>query len=82
MIISEHVKEDHNKYKMCARIFLNEKSQFYTVEPVLFMLVRDKLKHHENGKKLPWEHVIGCWDVKLCLLKYVTITTATMATVT
>ena len=35
IIISEHVKEDHNKYKMCARIFLNKKSQFYTVEPVI-----------------------------------------------
>ena len=47
-----------------------------------FMLVRDKFKHHENCKKLPWEHVIGCWGVKLFLLKYVTITTVTTATVT
>ena len=30
IVICEHEKKDHNKYKMCARIFTNEKSQFYT----------------------------------------------------
>ena len=34
-----------------------------------------KKKHRENCKKLPWEHFICCWGVKLFLPKYVTITT-------
>ena len=39
-------------------------------------------KHHENRKKLPWEHLIGCWGGKSFLLKDVTIITVTTATVT
>ena len=43
---------------------------------------RTLTKHRENRKKLPWEHLIGCQGVKLFLLKYVTITTVSNATVT
>ena len=39
-------------------------------------------KHRENRKNLPREHIIGCWGVKLFLLKDVTIITVTTATVT
>ena len=35
-------------------------------------------KHCENREKLPWEQNIGCWGVKLFLLKNVTITTTTV----
>ena len=40
------------------------------------------LKHCENRKMLPWEHLIGCRDVNFFKLKYVTSTTIATVTIT
>ena len=40
------------------------------------------VKHRENCKTLPFEHIIGSQCVKLFLLNYVTITAVTINTVT